>query len=481
MNIVERGRQFLQSLRDLATRSAWEWRRCPTCGETLTQRWGSDRRQPWFLDGRQVGVVPRHWCIRCRKTYSEHSAVLVRGGWYSREVRRCAIDHWHHLGSSVRAIAEDLRSRLGQQERWLLWRPLDPVPAAAATCHLSASSVQRWLDAAGRQAQATVSDQLGAVPSSGQLATDGLWARLRGETRRVVLLLADGVTGVIWPPVVVAGEEAAEQWQQVFARARDAGLIREQVRGVTSDGAKGLARYLATTLTGVSHPRCVFHLWRGLAGALTARVNAAAAGLAAAVAKQARRDARRELVGLIRAVFDAPTHRQAQDAFARLAAHRWGKGLARIIDEHLDAALVHLLDYNQGLVRTTPEWLWRDFRRRVSHGRNHGTDVRLERAALLFAIYHNFGPTQEMGRPLRSTLPPPIPEDRNARWGCYNANLDVSSTLRLWTQRIDTTRNRCVNRIGSVTSERWLKNKIRHRPRQYLSANSPLRATTSTG
>jgi transposase-like protein len=241
MNIVERGRRFLQSLRDLAERSAWDWRCCPLCGETLTQKWGSYSRQPWVLTGRQTVVIPRHFCTRCRKTYSEQSAVLIRGGWYSREVRRCALDHWYHLGSSVRAIAEDLRSFLGHQERWLLWRPLDPVPGAAQRCHLSASSVQRWLDAAGCQAQATVADQLSDVPSSGQLATDGLWARLRGETRRVVRLVADGVTGVIWPPVVVAGEEAAEQWQQVFARAQQAGLLLEHIRGVTSDGAKGVA------------------------------------------------------------------------------------------------------------------------------------------------------------------------------------------------------------------------------------------------
>ncbi len=395
MNIVERGRRFLQSLRELAGRSTWDWRRCPTCGDTLTQKWGSYRRAPWFLDGRKEVVVPRHRCTLCRTTYSEQSALLVRGGWYSREVRRCAIDHWQHIGSSVRAISEDLRSRLGHQERWLLWRPLDPLPDAAGTCHLSASSVQRWLDTAGRQAAATVPDQLAAVPSSGQLATDGLWARLRGETRRVVLLVADGVTGVIWPPVVVAGEEAAEQWQKLFERARDAGLLLKQVRGVTSDGAKGVARYLATTLSWVSHQRCVFHLWRGLTGELSARVNEAAAGLVGEGATQVRREARRELVGLIRAVYDAPTHLDAQRAFAGLAAHRWGKGLARLVDEHLDAALVHLLEYNQGLVRATPEWLWRDFRRRVSHGRNHGTDARLERAALLFAIYHNFEPAQE--------------------------------------------------------------------------------------
>ena len=48
-------------------------------------------------------------------------------------------------------------------------------------------------------------------------------------------------------------------------------------------------------------------------------------------------------------------HLDAQRAFTRLEAQRGGKGLARLIDEHLDDALAHLLEYNQGLGRTTPE------------------------------------------------------------------------------------------------------------------------------
>jgi hypothetical protein len=395
MNIVERGRHFLQSVRDLATRSAWDWRRCPTCDDTVTHKHGAYHRHPWFLDGRRVVRVQRHWCLVCRKSYSEQSALLVRGGWYGREVRRCAIDQWQHGGSSVRRTAEMLRSLLGHQERWLLWRPLDPLPSEAATCHLSASSVDRWLDGAGQTAQTTVPDQLRDVPSSGQLATDGLWARLRGQTKKVVLLVGDRVSGLIWPPVVGAGEEAAADWQPVFERAKQAGLVLETVRGVTSDGAKGLVSYLGQSLAWVSHQRCVFHLWRNLASALATVVTEAALGLVGKAAKQARRAARREMVGLIRTVFDATTHLAAQRAFVVLKAHPQGKELARLVDEHLDAALVHLLDYNHGLGRASPEWFWRDYRLRLGHGRNHGADVRLERAALLFAIYHNFEPAQE--------------------------------------------------------------------------------------
>jgi Transposase, Mutator family len=395
MNIVERGRKFLLSLKDVANRTAWEWRRCPTCGDTLTQKWGTYTREPWFLDGRQVVVIQRHWCTVCRATYSERSALLVRGGWYARDVRRCAIDHGQHLGSSVRKTAEHLRSLLGHQERWLLWRPLDRPPADEQRCRLSPSTVERWIDATGQQAQETVPDQLCAVPSSGQLATDGLWARLRGKTKKVVLLLTDSVSGLIWPPVVVDGEETPAAWKTVFDRAEKAGLILRLLRGVTSDGTKGLDAYLTRCLAWVSHQRCVFHLWRGLMGELTTQVNRAAAGLAKDAAPAARRQMRRELVGLIRAVFDAATHLAAHQAFERLEAHPYGKNLAARVDEHLAAALVHLLDYNHGLVRTSPEWLWRDFRMRVSRGRNHLSETRLERTALVFAIYHNFEPAQE--------------------------------------------------------------------------------------
>src|SRR6266851_5184904 len=102
MTIIDRGKAFLQSLHDLAARSAWEWRRCPTCGETLTCKHGSYVRRPWFFDGRQRVRVQRHLCYRCHTTYSEQSALLVRGSWYAREVQRSAIDHWLHVGTSAR-------------------------------------------------------------------------------------------------------------------------------------------------------------------------------------------------------------------------------------------------------------------------------------------------------------------------------------------------------------------------------------------
>src|SRR5512136_2735544 len=173
MNIIARGLAFLQWLVSLSQRSAWDWKRCPKCGSTITCKWGRYVRQPWFLSGRQCVWVQRHRCQVCRKTYSEQSGLLIRGSWYSREVHRCAIDHWQHMGTSLRRTAEVLRSWMGQQERWLLWRPLERD--RAVRCYLSASSVQRWLDEAGKVAQESVCGQLHGIGHSQAVGADGLW------------------------------------------------------------------------------------------------------------------------------------------------------------------------------------------------------------------------------------------------------------------------------------------------------------------
>jgi transposase-like protein len=395
MNIIARGKAFLQSLRDLANRTVWDWRRCPRCGETDTQKYGFYRRHPWFIDGRQEMAVQRHRCNRCRASYSERSALLVRGSWYAREVRRLCVDRWQHGGGSLRRTAELVRSLLGRQERWLLWRPLDDHPAPQEMCRLSASTVQRWLDGAGKAAQKRVAGQLEGVPTSGQVGVDGLWARLRGKGKRVVLALVDSVSGVIWPPVVVEGEEESEAWGKLFGRAQGAGLDPDALRGVVSDKANGLLSYLQRVLVWVNQQYCVFHLWRHLGGELARQASESARGLSGAAAKAVREKVRRELMGLVRGVVDASSEREGLAAWRKLQAHQLGKGLAQAIKQEWDGLFIHLKRYNRGLLRVAPEWCWRDFRLRLSRGRNHGSEVRLERAALVWQIYHNFTPAQE--------------------------------------------------------------------------------------
>jgi transposase-like protein len=392
MNIIERGRAFLQSLRELAGCSAWDWKRCPQCGSMLTIKNGSYRRHPWFLERRETVRVQRHWCRTCSRSYSEQSALLVGGSWYAREVHRAAVDHWQHVGTSLRRTAEILRSWMGRQERWRLWRPLDD--AASERCYLAASTVQRWLDVAGQEAEASVPGQLQGIAQSEELGTDGLWARLRGKAKRVVLLLADSVTGLLWPPLVARGEESAAPWQRLFERARRAGLDWERIRGVTSDGAQGIIAFLRCTLVWVQHQRCVWHIWRNLAGDLAQAMAQAAANVADDLADEVRDRVRAELVVLIHGVIDAHSYEQAEVALVALLSHPQGAAIGQFLNEQLDRILVHLVAYYAGLLRVTPEWYWRDFRLRLSRGRNHRSEIRLERAALVWAIYHNFEPAQ---------------------------------------------------------------------------------------
>ena len=394
MNIIERGRAFVQGLVELTHRSAWDWRRCPGCGDTDTIRNGTRKVHPWTLEGRKWVRIQRHLCYACGGSYSEGSALLVRGSWYAREVHRFAVDHWVHVGSSLRRTAELLRSLLGKQERWQIWRFGSVEPSEGEKCHLGQATVERWLDRAGIEARKSVPGQLAGVKGSGQVATDGLWAKLLGGQKKVVLALVDAVSGVIWPPVVVNEEDSDRSWGRVFRRAGLSGLDLDSLRGVTSDGAKGLIGYLGRVLYWVNHQRCQFHIWRNLGGELASRVSEAATGLTGGAAGAVKKKVRGELVALIRGVLDAPDYAKAEAALAKLKGHELGGKLATLLEEHLDAALVYLLEYNRGLARVSPEWYWRDFRLRLSRGRNHRTDERLERAALVWAIYRNFEPAQ---------------------------------------------------------------------------------------
>ncbi len=395
MNIIERGERFLQSLHELAHRTLWDWKRCPTCGSMDTIKYGTYTRKPWFLDGRHEVKVQRHKCNACQVTYSETSPLLKRKSWYAREVHRSAIDHWLHLGTSLRRTAEVVRSWMGKQERYLLWRPLAERPSQSEQCHLSASTVHRWLDKAGVKAEESVPGQLQGIARTTTAGVDGLWAKLRGGGKRVALMLTDSVTGLLFPPIIVKGEESAASFRKLFARVEQAGLDLEQLRGVTSDGARGLLSYMKQGLYWVHHQRCVWHLWRNLRKPLARAAALASEGLEKEAAQRKGREVRRELGRLIHNVFDASTYVQAEEALETLRHHPYGAAIAHRLNRHLDAILLYSLDYLQGLQRVTPEWRWRDFRLRLSHGRNHGSEQRLERALLLWAVYRNFTPAQE--------------------------------------------------------------------------------------
>jgi hypothetical protein len=397
MNMIERGRQFVERLRSLAKRKPTDWRRCPLCHGMFTRKNGSYTRRPWRMGGREIVRVQRHWCSMCRQTYSEENPGLPWRAWYAREVQRCAVDKWVHMGTSLRKAAEWMRSVIGRQERWWMWHPWESPEAEGQRerCKLGQSTVQRWVAGAGAKAEKHAEGQLAGVPCSGQMGADGLWARLRHGSQRVLLLVADSVTGVIWSVKTAVEEESQRNWEALLARAERAGLVLAELSGLTSDGAQGLLSYLRQAMSWVHHQRCVWHFWRNLATDLAQAGAKAAAGLAQEAARTMGKQVRKELTGLLHAVLDAADHEQAEQALHKLRAHRWGSAIAQKVNEQFDRLLYYRLGSHRGLLRVGPEWLWRDFRLRLSHGRNHGSEQRLEQAGLLWLVYRNFTPAQK--------------------------------------------------------------------------------------
>jgi hypothetical protein len=192
-------------------------------------------------------------------------------------------------------------------------------------------------------------------------------------------MLVDCTSGLVFPPVIAKGEGAEQPWARLFVRAEKAGLELDSLRGVTSDWASGLVSYLRRFLPHPWHQRCLWHFWRG-------RIRPYLASLA--------ESSREEVRTLVQALMRAPNYEEAEALLVKLAAHPCGGQLAAEINDQFDHLFVHLLDYYRALSSVSPEWCWRDYRLRLSHGRNHGTDERLERAALVWAIYHDFTPAQ---------------------------------------------------------------------------------------
>jgi Transposase, Mutator family len=377
MNIIERAREFVQGLVRLASRDAWDWHRCPHCGSSDTCRYGFYSRSPWSLAGRQSLRVQRHRCHGCGRTYGEESAQVRVRRRYGRDVQRLSLDHWCHDGTSLRRAASFVRSIIGRQERYLIWQPW-AVRMPGPECTLAPATVGRWLDEAGVRAQASVKGQLAGADVA-DVAADGLWARLRQGGKRVVLMLVDSSSGLVYPPLVAKGEGSEEPWARLFARAAQAGLELDRLRGVTSDWASGLVSYLRQQLPWPQHQRCLWHFWRG-------RIRPYLASLG--------EGAREPVATLVLSLMRAPSYEQAEALLCQLAAHADGRQLAAQINEQFDHLFVHLLEYYRGLAPVSPEWCWRDYRLRLGHGRNHGSGERFERAALVWAIYHNFTPAQ---------------------------------------------------------------------------------------
>lgn len=245
----------------------------------------------------------------------------------------------------MRRTAEDLHSWMGHQERWLLWHPLAPAPQVR--CRLAASSVHRWVDRAGQRAVETIPDQLSGIDEAEELGTDGLWAKLKGQIVRVVLMTVNSVTGLIYPPIVAHGEKAAHAWQQLFARAVAAGLDLQRVRGVTSDGAQGLLGHLRADMSWVEQQRCVWHVWRQLGRAIVKTARQATVSLSGPAAAEARAALCAALGELLHQIVGATSASIAEVALTKLRAHPHGADLAQRVTNIMDRLFIYQMAYTQ--------------------------------------------------------------------------------------------------------------------------------------
>ena len=263
---------------------------------------------------------------------------LVRAG--GAAVRDRPLAAWGHVGAAHGRAAALVAGPAGAVAT-LVSAGCGPG-AAAARCELSASTVQRWLDRAGRHGAATRPS--GSSRGAHQRAARDRWACGRGcgaGATRVVLLLTDSVSGVVWPPVVVdRGGRRAPVAAAVCARSRGGAGPGRPV-GRDQRWGERAGAYLRQHLSWVNHQRCVWHLWRGLGGELAAQAAAAARTLTGRAAARLRQQTRTELAALVRAVFDAASEAAAWEAHARLAAHPRGPGLATALRDHVAAALVY--------------------------------------------------------------------------------------------------------------------------------------------
>ena len=171
MNIIERGKSLRPAFGGVGQSVGLGL-------AALSAVWGHRHGQEWRPEGASLDAggaeevrIQRHLCYACGGSYSEASPFLVRGSWYAREVHRFAVDHWQHVGSSLRRTAEIVRSLLGKQERWLLWRLFASVePGEGEQCHLGQATVERWLDRAGIEAR---KERAGAAGGGGDFGAGG--------------------------------------------------------------------------------------------------------------------------------------------------------------------------------------------------------------------------------------------------------------------------------------------------------------------
>ena len=164
MNIIERGRSFVQKVRELA-------RRVGMGLATLSPMWRDVDAQ----ERGAIGVIRGHWrggrrcaysvtgVTRAARSIQRGAGVAGAGSWYASgctSLCRGPVGAWAEFvtaGGGVLAFAD------GSARALVAMAGMEEESPGAGDMHLHHSTVQRWLDGAGQKAEKSVAGQMAGI------------------------------------------------------------------------------------------------------------------------------------------------------------------------------------------------------------------------------------------------------------------------------------------------------------------------------
>lgn len=316
----------------------------------------------------QIGIVTGIRVPRCRMgPGGSQSQVFTR---YQRRQAQVngLIREVFLAGVSTRRVGETLQAVLGE-------------PVSAQTVSRVARSLDREVERFHRR---LLADDVC------YLLLDGVSMRIRGaaQVKRRLVLCAYGITVTGERRLLdyrLAKSESQASWEAFLNQLRERGLAGHQLRLVTTDGCPGLHGALDAVYPYVPRQRCWVHKLRNVASKL-------------------RRTQQEDCLAGARAIYQAPTRREAVRCYWAWA-QRWRKEAPKTVaclEQDLDSLLAFLAcpESHRKAVRTTNaiERAFREVRRRTRPMTCFTNDASCER--IIYAVVRHLNGNWE-GRPLQ--------------------------------------------------------------------------------
>lgn len=384
MNVTEQAKDFVNRL--LYPNDP---RRCPYCKKRMTKKNGTREVTIRDLDGVRKERYQNWWCHLCQRSYYVPDPRREKYARYTRRVKRKGLDMYIHIGGSLRAVAEWLRSEINPgTERAKVWDPLSSS-LDGQKAKLNHTSLWRWLQDAGEKAQKKKLEggYRGVVRFSGALVADGTGVKIRGISHPLHLI-CDAVTRVGMRIQRLAEESDVAIRGQFWALLRDWGLRLEEVKVLISDGAHWYRAALDWILRKARQQRSIFHLWRNILPAIRSFGEKVGEKMA------------KQFIAEVKGVWDAENLDTAKQRLVALKGS-WGKVLdleevLALVEKTLAEAMVHTLGIVEGMGRTSnvAERFFRRYKQRTRRMGCFMSNGGCDNFNAVWEVYINFEPYQ---------------------------------------------------------------------------------------